>query len=89
MPALFGNGPLFRVRFEDINIREIRRGNELEWGLYKINYTNFGPKTIDLGFNDNKKNIPNYVWGYPDQKKAEFVFVVPEDAPAQIGERHL
>ena len=82
MPILHNNSPLFRIKFKDANIREVRRGNELEWGLYEINYVNGGPNTVDLGFNDASLNIPNYVWGYPDQKKEEFVFVIPDDATA-------
>lgn len=76
MPIITGNKPIFRIRFDDVNIREVRKGNELEWGLYKISYVNKGPKNTD------KENITNYVWGYPDYKKEDFYLYKPDDATA-------
>lgn len=30
MPILYNERPLFRIKFKDANIREVRRGTELE-----------------------------------------------------------
>lgn len=49
MPIITGNKPIFRIKLRDANIREVRKGNELEWGLYEITYTNKGPKDVEVG----------------------------------------
>lgn len=90
MPIITGNKPIFRIKLRDANIREVRKGNELEWGLYEITYTNKGPKDVEVGW-DEGQNIPNYVWGYPDYSKSindgtvepnDFELYTPEDATA-------
>lgn len=97
MPITIDNGPIFRVKLGDVNIREIRKGSELEWGLYEITYTNKGPKDIDTGF-DSENNIPNYVWGYPDYKKSiedgtlepnDFNLFIPDNASAEEAKSAL
>lgn len=88
MPILHNNRPLFRIKFKDANIREVRRGNELEWGLYEISYLNKGPSIVNVGWNYGE-NIPNYVWGYPNQSKNDFDLILPEDIMAAEAESIL
>lgn len=71
MPILHNNSPLFRIKFKDANIREVRRGNELEWGLYHIEYNQGIPVWMD------ETNITEYVWGYPDLKKEDYTLHEP------------
>ncbi len=91
MPIIVGNKPIFRIKVGDVNIREVKKGNDLEWGLYEITYINKGPKDVSIGY-DNNKNIPEYVWGYPDYNKSisddtiepnDFYLYVPDDATAE------
>lgn len=79
MPIITGNRPIFRIKFSDANIREVRKGNELEWGLYEIKYENDGPRE-DTGDNEN---ITEYVWGYPDYKKEDFYLYIPDNIPGE------
>ena len=88
MPIIVGNRPIFRIRFQDAEIREVRKGNELKWGLYKITYVNKGPKEIETGW-EKGQNIPDYVWGYPAQSKEDFYFYVPDDATAAEAKKIL
>ena len=88
MPIIVGNRPIFRIRFQDANIREVRKGNELKWGLYKIDYINEGPKKVGVGW-ESGQNIPNYVWGYPAQSKQDFYFYEPEDVTAAEAKEKL
>lgn len=88
MPIEYKNHPLFRIRFKDANIREVRHGDELEWGLYKITYVNKGPKDVIIGWQTGM-NIPNYVWGYPHQEKDDFEIVIPDDATAAEAKSKL
>ena len=83
MPIIIGNKPIFRIKMgtTNLNIREVRKGTDLTWGLYEITYVNRGPKKVDVGWGANK-NIPNYVWGYPNQSKQDFYLYVPDDATA-------
>jgi len=79
MPILHNNRPLFRIKFKDANIREVRRGNELEWGLYKIEYINGIPIELE------KENITEYVWGYPGYLKEDFTLFLPEGYDSNGG----
>ena len=88
MPVIHRNRPIFRIKFKDADIREVRKGNELQWGLYLITYTNKGPKDVIVGWEEGD-NIPNYVWGYPNQKKEDFKLVNPEDATAAESKEAL
>lgn len=97
MPIVMDNKPIFRIKLGDINIREIRKGDELEWGLYEIIYINKGPKDVDKGFYMNN-NIPIYVWGYPDYNKSisnktiepnNFYLYIPENASADEAKTAL
>lgn len=81
MPIIVGNRPIFRIRFGEVEIREVRKGTELKWGLYKIIYINKGPKDRSTGW-EKGQNIPDYVWGYPAQSKVPFYFYEPENATA-------
>ena len=83
MPIIIGNKPIFRIKMgtTNLNIREVRKGTDLTWGLYEITYVNRGPKKVDVGWGTNK-NIPNYVWGYPNQSKQDFYLYVPDNATA-------
>jgi len=83
MPIITGNKPIFRIKFRDANIREVRKGTELEWGLYYVSYKNNGPRIDkETGFEDSDKNIIDYVWGYPDYKTEDFYLYVPENVPS-------
>lgn len=98
MPIITGNRPIFRVKLKDVNIREIRRADELSWGLYEVTYINKGPKIVEGGY-ESTTNVPTYVWGYPNQtaadkyiyipdpssglNKKEFNIHIPEDATAE------
>lgn len=75
MPIITGNKPIFRIKFRDANIREVRKGNELEWGLYYIKYFN------EIKTEQEGENIGEYVWGYPDYKLEDFYLYIPEDVP--------
>lgn len=72
MPILHNERPLFRIKFKDANIREVRRGTELEWGLYEITYFT-GSDSIQ-----NTENITEYVWGYPGYVPEDFTLTFPE-----------
>jgi len=80
MPIIVGDKPIFRIKFKDADIREVRKGNELEWGLYLITYKNSGPikiqtaEQVEIG---EQKNISKYVWGYPNQGTNDFYLWVP------------
>ena len=82
MPIIVGNRPIFRIKFKDADIREVRRGTILKWGLYKITYINKGPKDRSVGW-EKGQNIPDYVWGYPAQSKLDFYFYEPDNATAE------
>lgn len=90
MPIITGNKPIFRVRLGDVKLREVKKGDDLTWGLYEITYINKGPKDVEEGFYEYN-NVPNYVWGYPDYNKSisdgtiepnDFNLYIPEDATA-------
>lgn len=90
MPIIVGDKPIFRIKFGDADIREVRKGDELQWGLYEITYINKGPKDVSTGYEQNK-NIPMYVWGYPNRTSKdayiyentdEFPLTKPADATA-------
>lgn len=73
MPILVNNRPLLRIKLGDnVNIREVRAGTDLVWGLYEITYNN----GINLG--DTSSNITEYVWGYPGNIPEDFTLVLPE-----------
>lgn len=97
MPIITGNKPIFRVRLGDVRLREIKKGDDLTWGLYEITYVNKGPKDVDKGFYEYN-NVPNYVWGYPDYNKSisegtiepnDFNLYIPEDATAEEAQASL
>lgn len=90
MPIITGNKPIFRVKLKDVNLREVRKSNDLTWGLYEIKYFNKGPKDVESGYHEYE-NVPTYVWGYPDYNKSikegtiepnDFDLYIPEDASA-------
>lgn len=79
MPILYNERPLFRVKFKDANIKEVRRGTELEWGLYEITYFT-GSDSIQ-----NTENITEYVWGYPGYVAEDFILSLPEGDDSLYG----
>lgn len=90
MPIITGNKPIFRVKLGDVRLKEVKKGDDLTWGLYEITYINKGPKNVDEGFYEYN-NVPNYVWGYPDYNKSisdgdiepnDFYLYMPDDATA-------
>ena len=90
MPIITGNKPIFRVKLGDVQLREVKKGDDLTWGLYQITYINKGPKDVKTGFFEHE-NIPNYVWGYPDYDKSitdgtiepnDYYIYTPDDASA-------
>ena len=90
MPIAYTNKPIFRVKLSNVNLREIRKSDDLTWGLYEMSYTNKGPKDVESGYHEYE-NIPTYVWGYPDYNKSikegtiepnDFDLYIPEDASA-------
>lgn len=88
MPIITGNKPIFRIRYRDANIREVRKATELEWGLYEITYINKGPKDVEVGYEEDT-NVPTYVWGYPNQTSADQYIYIPEDQSLDKNEFNL
>ena len=101
MPIIVGNKPIFRIKFKDANIREVRKSNDLQWGLYEVTYINDGPNTTTTGYTSST-NVPTYVWGYPNQTskdhyiyepagldKHNFNLHVPENATAAEAQQAL
>lgn len=79
MPILTNSRPIFRIKYKDANIREVRKGNELEWGLYEIEYV-LGSNSIE-----NNENIKEYVWGYPGYVEDDFILKLPEGDDEEYG----
>ena len=70
MPIVIGDKPVLRVKFKDIDIRRVRKADDLTWGLYEITYHN------PANGSDTGGNIKKYVWGTPNPDDVTKVYTL-------------
>lgn len=77
MPVYVLDKPVMSIKRGDADIREVRRGDDLVWGLYLITYTD--------GVDSSTGGLTKYVWGYPNYPATppgDFTLTVPGDKTA-------
>ncbi len=70
MPIKTSIKPVLRIKFKNIDIKQVRKANELSWGLYEITYHN------PVSSSDTGNNITQYVWGTPNPLDADKVYTL-------------